>query len=438
MFKRVLVATDFSAHADHTLACIGEIPGLEEILLVHVINRVEVPPPSPVFRHSRITAEEQARRTLEEKRIFLEQMTGVPVRALLLEGVDGDIAGAIVKEAQKENIPLVIMGGRGHGILLGLILGSVSEGVIRRSKADVLIMHFRGAGNPGEEKLEKFCRNIFSNVLCPVDFSRPSENTIAYAQNLGCIRRVTLLHVLTAGTSNGEQPARVRDAERQMDAIRTALGASGTKAASIIRTGNPADEICHVAEEEDVSLIMIARVGLSDYTKNIPLGRVVAGVTTKAERPLFVVNPHISLNVSARELDPAEFLLAEQVWKGYHQQKGDTTTDRIFGVFVEGTLAAVARCRRHTDGREVDGVFVPEEYRGRGYARKVMQALVEACGMDPLFMHATLELVDFYKTLGFIPIGEHKLPHSIMERFDFADGDLEGADVQPMQRTVPG
>ena len=38
MFKRVLVATDFSAHADTMLGCIGQIPGMEEILLVHVIN----------------------------------------------------------------------------------------------------------------------------------------------------------------------------------------------------------------------------------------------------------------------------------------------------------------------------------------------------------------------------------------------------------------
>ena len=31
MFKRVLVATDFSRHADRVLECIGEIPGMEEI-----------------------------------------------------------------------------------------------------------------------------------------------------------------------------------------------------------------------------------------------------------------------------------------------------------------------------------------------------------------------------------------------------------------------
>ena len=58
MFKRVLVATDFSAHADYTLKCIGQIPGMEEILLVHVIHGTPAGPaffriisPLPVSRH---------------------------------------------------------------------------------------------------------------------------------------------------------------------------------------------------------------------------------------------------------------------------------------------------------------------------------------------------------------------------------------------------
>ena len=50
MFKRVLVATDFSRHADRVLECIGEIPGMEEIVLLHVLdgepNEPVVPPPS--------------------------------------------------------------------------------------------------------------------------------------------------------------------------------------------------------------------------------------------------------------------------------------------------------------------------------------------------------------------------------------------------------
>ncbi len=38
MFRKVLVATDFSRYADRMLECIGSIPGMSEIVLVHVIQ----------------------------------------------------------------------------------------------------------------------------------------------------------------------------------------------------------------------------------------------------------------------------------------------------------------------------------------------------------------------------------------------------------------
>ena len=204
------------------------------------------------------------------------------------------------------------------------------------------------------------------------------------------------------------------------------------------RSGNPVNEICRVADEQDVSLIMMARYGKSDYAKNIPLGHVAAGVAAKAQRPLFILSPHISLTISVRELMKGEFALAEEVWLTYHQQKADPGTDRVFGVFVEGALAAVARCRRHPDGLEVDGVYVPDDYRDRGYARKAVQALVDACGSEPLYMHSTLPLVRFYSSFGFGQISEDELPRSIKERFNFAEGDLEGANVVPMGRPAQG
>ena len=79
MFKRVLVATDFSAHADTMLECIGQIPGMEEILLVHVINGTIPDAGNGFLRNSHPSPRELALASLEEKRQFLEQMTGITV-----------------------------------------------------------------------------------------------------------------------------------------------------------------------------------------------------------------------------------------------------------------------------------------------------------------------------------------------------------------------
>lgn len=134
------------------------------------------------------------------------------------------------------------------------------------------------------------------------------------------------------------------------------------------------------------------------------------------------------------ELKPEEFRLADSVWVNYHNTKGNPKIDRIFGVFVSGKLVSVARCRRHPDGFEVDGVYTPEEHRGKGYARLVVGGLVRACHNDDLYMYSVSHLTDFYKEFGFFEISLNELPETIRDRYSWAQGNLEGAGVQPMLR----
>lgn len=137
---------------------------------------------------------------------------------------------------------------------------------------------------------------------------------------------------------------------------------------------------------------------------------------------------------TARELNAGEFFLADKAWVGYHDTTGDPGKDRIFAVFVSGTIVSLARCRRRPDGIEVDGVFTREPYRHRGYSCTVMEALTEACHNDDLFMYAIRELVGLYERFGFVPVTEEDLPPSVQERYRWAAGNMEGADVQPMCR----
>jgi GNAT superfamily N-acetyltransferase len=104
----------------------------------------------------------------------------------------------------------------------------------------------------------------------------------------------------------------------------------------------------------------------------------------------------------------------EELWIHDSQQKADTTTDRLFAAFAGTQLVGVARCSRHPDGFEVDGVYVLEEYRHRGFARSVMKRLIEECGRyETLYLHAKPELVDFYRDMGFAPVPVPDLPATI-------------------------
>ena len=137
-----------------------------------------------------------------------------------------------------------------------------------------------------------------------------------------------------------------------------------------------------------------------------------------------------------RELRRDEFFLAEKVWEQYRGQKADPLHERIFGVFVNGCLAATARYTRHPDGIEMDCVFVPEQYRGKGYARDAVKDLISQCGSEPIYIHSTIVLIAFYKTFGFSSIPEDQLPKSIKERFLFCFGEMMGCNVCPMVRNA--
>lgn len=141
-------------------------------------------------------------------------------------------------------------------------------------------------------------------------------------------------------------------------------------------------------------------------------------------------------SVEVRELSSSEMVRAErEIWVHYHQQTADRMNDRLFAVFNGTKIIGVARCARHTDGLEVDAVYVLDEFRRRGFARSVMILLLEECGRhETLYMHSKIELVDFYGGLGFYPIREEELPKTIRERFSFCLGELKGIDVCPMKR----
>ncbi|HOX34837.1 MAG TPA: GNAT family N-acetyltransferase [Methanoregulaceae archaeon] len=144
-------------------------------------------------------------------------------------------------------------------------------------------------------------------------------------------------------------------------------------------------------------------------------------------------------SLQVRELSAPEMAQVErELWVHYHQQKANPDTDRLFAAFAGKRLIGVARCSRHRDGLEVDAVFVLDEFRRRGFARSVMQLLIGECGQDEtLYMHAKIELIDFYASLGFRIIPEEDLPVTIRDRFSFCLGDLKGIDVCPMKRDPP-
>ncbi len=140
--KTILVPLDFSHATERILDVVREVaPSLGAgVVLIHV------EPPEPSFvgyepgpQHVRDIVAHEAQENHKRLHDTQEglQGDGVDTEVLLIQGPTVE---KILSEAKRLEANMIIMGSHGHGSLFDLLVGSVSEGVMRKSPCPVLIV----------------------------------------------------------------------------------------------------------------------------------------------------------------------------------------------------------------------------------------------------------------------------------------------------------
>jgi len=138
--KRILIATDGSAAGREAVEHGVELAAHEgaEALLVHVVPVTEMVSMNGFGLMGHVPHEPT---TLDEKLLedakTLADTQGVRATTALLRG---EPVGEIVGYADAMEADLIVVGSRGHGALTSALLGSVSRGILARSKRPVLIV----------------------------------------------------------------------------------------------------------------------------------------------------------------------------------------------------------------------------------------------------------------------------------------------------------
>jgi len=251
--RHVLCPTDFSTFSERALrygAVFAKWLGADATVL-HV-------------RHDKGADREGLKDRLEEF-AAPARAAAVDVKTELLEG---DVVPAILAEARRHPDGLLVLGTHGHGGFENLVLGSVTEKVLRKSPIPVLTVPRDPEGSPGASL-------PFATILCPVDFSTSSRAAVALAAGLASAADSSLVvaHVVrelpvtdAPETAHFNVPEYRRALEKEARGRLTEFvhGAAPGRAADLrILSGKPWRRILHLAHEVAADLVVMGVQGRS-------------------------------------------------------------------------------------------------------------------------------------------------------------------------------
>ena len=288
MFEKVLVALDFSPYSQKIIDRISEIPGIQEVVLLHVVDATRPARLEWTHGHPHI---ENTQLLMEEKKKFLEHLglrVRISVDVIVNAITQGTVSLAIREIAETENVSLIVIGARGINPIQELLLGSVSSSVLRNATTNVLIMHFTLARDVADVSSDSFGQKLFSKVLVPTDFSRSASDASAFVKTIPGIKEIVLLHVVNQVESQPEIEGYIKEAQTRLEDMKKEYSDSGIDGTLHIRVGDPTEMILSVAEEENVSLIAMSAFG-SDWLREMLLGSTTFTVVRRTKKPVLII-----------------------------------------------------------------------------------------------------------------------------------------------------
>jgi nucleotide-binding universal stress UspA family protein len=249
-----------SAHALRHAAALRSVLNAE--LTILNVRAADARPPD-ADRSSDTSFETFASRVVDVgPSIRLLERRGEPVNEILRIAVASDI---------------IVMGTHGRTGLQRLLLGSVAERVIRRSRAPVLVV-------PPRFRKEAHGSAELSNVLCAVDFSEASVRAVDYAASLAAATRgrLMLVHALewleetdTQPNTGRALPSAEDDAIARMNELLTDEVRADCTPELVVGYGPAADEVMRVVDERHVDLVVLG------IRRRNPLDLAVFGSTAQ-------------------------------------------------------------------------------------------------------------------------------------------------------------
>lgn len=209
----------------------------------------------------------------------------------------GQPAEQIARRAERDEVDLIVMGSHGHGALAQLVLGSVTHGVLARTKKPVLLVRDRAA--PTSDSLRvgiavdgsKFGRAAVRYVLKHRDLfgAEPTFLLIHVVPDFAGAVMPDMAGLALPAYSNEEVQALQRKAfETAVAPVRKLAEQAGVAMQEICLSGAAAQEIAAFAKKRTLDVLVLGSHGHGAF-KSAVLGSVVTRVAHISAVPLLLV-----------------------------------------------------------------------------------------------------------------------------------------------------
>jgi nucleotide-binding universal stress UspA family protein len=142
MFRKILYPTDFSDRSKKVLPYLKQLKdaGTEEVVILHVVDTrsLHIPEVYAMMDLS-LLGERQAQAAARKAAHMAGKLNDIGIKTTIrIE--NGIPFKEILKVAAEENVSLIVIGSHGTSNIEEMLLGSVSEKVIRKAKNPVLVV----------------------------------------------------------------------------------------------------------------------------------------------------------------------------------------------------------------------------------------------------------------------------------------------------------
>ena len=256
MFKKVLVAVDFSGPAMELLNAVTDLQhmGLEELVIVHVIRLEAAALGLSTNRRKFLEKIDQRKQQLEEQGLKVEvhQPVGKP-------------SEEIKNLAEEEKVDLILIGSFGEGGLVRkLFLGSTVTEVIRSSKMPVLVEKYITKKGSLPQRMPIFEEGQPATALLATDFSKSSIHIFdTFLEQPGYFQKVILYHVVDEGYTEEQINENKQKAMARLEGWQSEFEERGFEVEKEVAVGVASDLIIKASKKKHISILAITRRGRS-------------------------------------------------------------------------------------------------------------------------------------------------------------------------------